>query len=78
MALLTGGGYAEKSLVDERHAMPIPGAFTFDQAAAVPVAWLTAHHLLSALGQIKAGQFVLVHASASNVRRTLRRPPHRV
>src|SRR3712207_6136224 len=35
-ALLGGGGYAEYAAVDERHALPIPGKLTFEQAAALP------------------------------------------
>ena len=36
MALLSGGGYAEYCLVDERHIMPIPEGLSFEQVAACP------------------------------------------
>src|SRR5947207_2409241 len=42
MALLPGGGYAEKAIVDHRSAMHVPSALTDQEAAAVPEVYLTA------------------------------------
>src|SRR5438132_2597245 len=42
MALLAGGGYAERARVPAAQAMPIPGQLSFEQAAAIPEAFLTA------------------------------------
>jgi len=67
MALLPGGGYAEYALVDERHVMPIPEGFSFEQAAAIPEVWITAYQLLHYIGKAKAGETVLAHAAASGV-----------
>ncbi|XP_044540551.1 quinone oxidoreductase PIG3 [Gracilinanus agilis] len=67
MALLAGGGQAEYVAVPEGHLMPIPNGLTFTQAAAIPEAWLTAFQLLHVVGQVKAGDTVLIHAGSSGV-----------
>jgi putative PIG3 family NAD(P)H quinone oxidoreductase len=67
MALLPGGGYAERVVVHEQLLLPIPPAFSFEQAAATPEAFLTANEALFSLGGLLPGQWVLVHAAASGV-----------
>ena len=42
MALLAGGGYAEKVAVDERLLMDVPKSISLHQASAIPETWLTA------------------------------------
>src|SRR5262245_21482743 len=65
--LVGGGGYAEKALIDYRMAMPIPTGWRFLAAAAVPEVFLTANETLFTLGQLSAGETVLIHAGASGV-----------
>ena len=65
MALLPGGGYAEKVVVPEK--MLIPENLSFEQAAAIPEAFLTAREALFTLGKLRADDFVLVHAAGSGV-----------
>jgi len=67
MALLAGGGYAEYAAVPAAHCMPIPNGFTYEQAAAIPETWLTAFQLLHFIANVKAGEYVMVHAVASGV-----------
>jgi tumor protein p53-inducible protein 3 len=67
MALLAGGGYAEKARVPAAHAMPIPRALSFEEAAAIPEAFLTAWLNLAILGSLHPGDVVVVHAAASGV-----------
>ncbi|MDB5078672.1 MAG: putative Quinone oxidoreductase [Chloroflexi bacterium] len=67
MALLAGGGYAEKVAVPAVHAIPIPENLSFEEAAAIPEAFLTAYLNLFGLGELKSGQTVLVHAGGSGV-----------
>lgn len=67
MALLAGGGYAERVAVDARHLLPIPDGWTFEDAAAVPEVFLTAYQALFVLGEAVPGERVLVHAAASGV-----------
>jgi putative PIG3 family NAD(P)H quinone oxidoreductase len=67
MALLAGGGYAERVAVDAQMLMPIPDNLDFVKAAAIPEAFLTAHEALFTLGQLAPRQAVLVHAAAGGV-----------
>ena len=67
MAVVTGGGYAELAAVPAGMAIRIPAQFGFEQAAAIPEAFLTAYLNLFTLGRLKAGEIVLIHAGASGV-----------
>jgi len=67
MAVVTGGGYAELAAVPAGMAIRIPGRFSFDEAGAIPEAFLTAFLNLFTLGKLQAGETVLVHAGASGV-----------
>ena len=67
MALLGGGGYAEKARVPALQAMPIPAQISFAEAAAIPEAYLTAYLNLFTLGALAPGHVVVVHAAASGV-----------
>jgi len=67
MALLDSGGYAERVVVPMGQCMKIPPRLTFEQAAAIPEAFLTAHEALFTLGRLQAGNWVLIHAAASGV-----------
>ncbi len=65
--LLAGGGYAEKALLNEYLALPIPAGMSFEQAAAIPEAFLTAFQALVWLADLQEGEAVLIHAGASGV-----------
>jgi tumor protein p53-inducible protein 3 len=67
MAVVTGGGYAEYATVPAGMALRIPDAFTYEQAAAIPEAYLTAYLNLFELGRLQRGETVLIHAGASGV-----------
>ena len=67
MAVVTGGGYAELAAVPAGMAIRIPEQFSFEQAAAIPEAFLTAFLNLFTLGRLQPGETVLVHAGASGV-----------
>jgi NADPH:quinone reductase-like Zn-dependent oxidoreductase len=65
---MTGfGGYAEQVVVDESRIIPIPDDISFDAAAAMPVTYATAHHMLSYLGNFQAGDTVLIHHAGGGV-----------
>jgi putative PIG3 family NAD(P)H quinone oxidoreductase len=66
-ALLPGGGYAEHAVIPARMGIPIPLNFSFEEAASIPEAFLTAFQALVWIGQIKKGDTVLIHAGASGV-----------
>ena len=55
------GGYSEQVVVDLQRVWPLPENVSFDAAAAMPVTYLTAHHMLVYLGNFKPGDSILVH-----------------
>lgn len=66
MGIVGGGAYAEYVAVDARHLIAIPESWSFEQAAAVPEAFITAHDALMQVG-IEADDRVLIHAVGSSV-----------
>mgnify|MGYP003307782335 FL=1 len=65
---LTGfGGYAEQVVVAQERAWTLPDNVSFDAAAAMPVTYLTSHHMLVHLGNFREGDSVLVHHAAGGV-----------
>ncbi len=67
MALLGGGGYAERAVVHAGSAMPIPTGWSFAEAAAVPEVFLTAYLNLFELGGLGEGDTALVHGGGSGI-----------
>lgn len=67
MAVVTGGSYAELAAVPAGMALAVPAGMSFEQAAAIPEAFLTAFLNLFTLGRLQAGESVLIHAGASGV-----------
>lgn len=67
MVLLGGGGYAEQIVVPEALVMKIPAPLSFEQAAAIPEAFLTAREALFAAGSLASTDSVLIHAAAGGV-----------
>ncbi len=67
MALLGGGGYAERVVVHEDLLMGVPDRLSFAEAAAVPEAFLTASEALLVEGEVATGERLLVTAAASGV-----------
>ena len=61
------GGFAEFVCVDEKRVVLKPADLTFEEAAAVPMAALTALQGLRDKGQIQAGQKVLINGASGGV-----------
>ncbi|MBI4609047.1 MAG: NADPH:quinone oxidoreductase family protein [Candidatus Rokubacteria bacterium] len=61
------GCQAEYVAVPAALVNPIPASCTFVEAAAIPVVFLTAYHMLKTLGPVRAGESVLIQAAASGV-----------
>jgi 2-desacetyl-2-hydroxyethyl bacteriochlorophyllide A dehydrogenase len=61
------GTYADYTLVDTNLLARIPETVSFTEAAAVPLAGLTALQALFDHGALKAGEKVLIHAGAGGV-----------
>src|SRR5437868_2292542 len=67
LGYLNDGGNAEYIAVPEVNVIPIPESFSYDQAASVPLVFLTAWHMLVTRAHIKAGETVLVLGGGSGV-----------
>ena len=67
VGLSANGGYAEYVSVRAANVVPIPESVSYDAAAAVTLAALTAWHALVARAGIRAGEDVLVHSAGSGV-----------
>jgi NADPH:quinone reductase-like Zn-dependent oxidoreductase len=63
----SGGAFAEYAVASQRRVALKPASLTFEQAAAVPVAALTALQGLRDTGRIKAGQKVLINGASGGV-----------
>jgi putative PIG3 family NAD(P)H quinone oxidoreductase len=67
MAVVTGGAYAELAAVPAGMAIRIPDRFSYQEAAAIPEAFLTAYLNLFTLGRLLPDEVALIHAGASGV-----------
>ncbi|HVL65810.1 MAG TPA: zinc-binding dehydrogenase [Vicinamibacterales bacterium] len=67
LGYLTDGGYAELVSVPLENVVPIPGDVDFVAAAAFPLTFLTAWHMLVTRGGLRGGESVLVLAGGSGV-----------
>ena len=67
MGLVAAGGYAERVAVSESVALRVPSSWSFEQAAAVPEAFMTAYDALFRQMQLRAPERVLIHAVGSGV-----------
>lgn len=65
--LTTGGAYAEYVRVPAAMLLHKCPAMSWEQAATIPEAFLTAFQALKVLGTLREGEDVLVHAGASGV-----------
>jgi NADPH:quinone reductase-like Zn-dependent oxidoreductase len=61
------GGNAELLAVSEYSAIQIPAHLSFEQAAAAPLVFLTAWHMLMARAKLQPGEDVLVLSASSGV-----------
>jgi NADPH:quinone reductase-like Zn-dependent oxidoreductase len=67
LGLLSDGGYAELVSVPVGNLLPIPDHVGFVEAAAFPLTFLTAWHMLVTLARVRADDVVLVLAAGSGV-----------
>jgi len=61
------GGSAEFVVVPEANVVPMPERLDFPEAAAIPLTFLTAWHMLVGRIRLRPGQRVLIHAAGSGV-----------
>ena len=67
MGIVGGAGHAEFLCVHEREAMPVPESMSWEEAAAIPEAFLTAYDALFNRLQLRLGETLLIHAVGSGV-----------
>lgn len=67
VALTRFGGHADTVVVPTGQVQRLPEGISFEAAAAIPVNYLTAWLMLVHLGNVHAGERVLVHAAAGGV-----------
>jgi NADPH:quinone reductase-like Zn-dependent oxidoreductase len=61
------GTLAQRVAVPRRNLLPKPPELSFEQAACLPTAWLTAYRMLFTRGRVTPGQTVLVQGSSGGV-----------
>ena len=61
------GTLAEKVMVPRRNLIPKPAVLSWQEAACLPTAWLTAYRMLTTRGQLTPGQTVLVQGAGGGV-----------
>ena len=61
------GTLAEQVVVPARNVLPKPAALSFEQAACLPTAWLTAYRMLFTQSGLRPGQTVLVQGAGGGV-----------
>lgn len=65
--IVGGGGNAEFVVTHEKELARIPDRLSWEEAAAVPEAFITAHDALATQAAVRSGERVLVHAVGSGV-----------
>jgi len=61
------GGCAEYLAVPTENLLPFPEGYSFEEAACLPLVFLTAWHMLVSRAHLQAGEDVLIHAGGSGV-----------
>jgi len=61
------GGCAEYIVAPDENVLPMPAGLSFEEAAAVPLVFLTAWHMLVARARLQPGEEVLVLGAGSGV-----------
>ncbi|GAB7004068.1 zinc-binding dehydrogenase [Nocardioides sp. AN3] len=61
------GTFADVVVVPRRNLVPKPAGLSFEEAACLPTAWLTAYRMLFSQGGLKAGDSVLVQGAGGGV-----------
>ena len=67
VAMLNAGGYADRVAAPAAAVFSVPDSLSGVQAAALPVNYLTALHMLREFGRLAPGESVLIQAAASGV-----------
>jgi NADPH:quinone reductase len=61
------GGFAELGLMDKSDAIPVPPSLSWEEAGAVPLAFMVVHDMLVAQGNLRPGEWLLVTGVSAGV-----------
>ncbi len=67
VAMATFSAYAERVAVPAEHVFRVADGVPFEDAAAIPVNYLTAYHSMFHMGNLQPGDRILVHGAAGGV-----------
>lgn len=67
VAAMSNGGQASHVISAVSRVIPLPDEMSLEKAASMPVTYLTAHHMLHHLGNLKSTDTVLIHGGAGGV-----------
>jgi NADPH2:quinone reductase len=67
MAVVAGGGQAERIVLHEREAMLVPAGLSWAEAGAFSEVFMTAHDVLFTQGRLACGERLCVHGAAGGV-----------
>lgn len=67
VAMTRFNGYVELAACDAAAVFPLPAKMSFEEAAAIPVNYLTAHHAMFEMGNLRRGDCILIHGAAGGV-----------
>jgi NADPH:quinone reductase len=64
---MCNGGYAEFTTLHQHLAIPVPERLNWEEAATIPVSYMTEYNALITNGRLKAGKSVLINGASSGV-----------
>jgi NADPH:quinone reductase-like Zn-dependent oxidoreductase len=67
VGMMRTGGQATHVVTEVSRVIPIPEEMTLEAAASMPVTYITAHHMLHHLGNLKPTDSVLIHGGGGGV-----------
>ena len=67
VGLMRTGGQASHVVTDASRTLPIPDEISLEAAASMPVTYITAHHMLHHLGNLRQTDSVLIHGGGGGV-----------
>ncbi|XP_042363686.1 synaptic vesicle membrane protein VAT-1 homolog [Plectropomus leopardus] len=67
IALTRSGMWQEVVVVSASHTFPMPEQMSFEEGAAIPINYITAHMMLFEMANVRPGKSVLIHMAAGGV-----------
>jgi NADPH:quinone reductase-like Zn-dependent oxidoreductase len=61
------GGYTDTLVIGEQQVFRMPAKMTFEEGAALPVVYLTAHNMMLFTGTLRDGMRIFIHSAAGGV-----------